>query len=61
MDKRYSVWSNKTDRLIICAGTSTQCAKAMGIKYCSFFSTKYNCSTGKNKKWTIIACEPEEL
>lgn len=53
-DVRYSVWLNKTDSLVVCHGTSLQCAKAMGITYDSFFTMQSRCRSGKCKKWTII-------
>ena len=49
----YTVWNNRTDELVICDGTATKCAAAMGITVGSFFSIITGTKNGRYSKWTI--------
>lgn len=53
--KYYKVYLHKTGELV-CAGTSHECTKALGLSdVCSFRQLVYHCNAGKNKKWDISA------
>lgn len=57
---RYTVWNNRTDKLIALDESGPNCAKMMGLTYSSFLSIV---SRKKSKKWTIektFADETEE-
>ena len=54
--KLYTVYNNKTDMPVIIDGTAEECAKAMGIKLCSFYPAVRHAKTGKTKKWYIESC-----
>lgn len=49
----YTVWNNRTDELVICDGTASECAEAMGITIGSFFSIITGTKNGRYSKWTI--------
>ena len=51
--KLYTIYNNKTDMPVIIDGTAEQCAKAMGMKLCSFYPAVTLAKTGKIKKWYI--------
>lgn len=50
----YSVWENKTDRVVCIDAEASEAAKAMGISLSSFFSTLTRTNAGTSKKWTIL-------
>lgn len=50
----YSVWENKTDRLVCIDAEAREAADAMGISLSSFCSTISRTKNGTHKKWTII-------
>lgn len=53
----YTVYDNKTDELVILDGTSTECAKAMGVTINTFYS--YLCKSKKGIiRWYIEATKP---
>lgn len=49
----FTVWNNKTDELIILDGTTSECAKAMGIAEKTFASIVCRSKQGKLKKWSF--------
>lgn len=49
----YTVWDNKTDELVILDGEAKECAKAMGIKFSSFYCLVSLTRSGKRKRWSI--------
>ena len=55
---RYTVWDNRTDRMIVLDGNGPDCAAAMGITYGSFLSIV---SRGKSRKWTIEKAFADEM
>lgn len=54
----YSVWDNRTDRLVILDGEARDCANAMGLKMSSFYSTVTKVKKGIVSRWKI---EPRYL
>lgn len=50
----YSVWENKTDRLVCIDAEADKAAEAMGISLSSFHSTFTRTNAGTSKKWTIL-------
>lgn len=51
----YTVWDNRTDKCVIVDGEARDCAKAMGLKMSSFYSTVTKVKNGIVGKWTIMA------
>ena len=49
----YSVWDNRTDRLVILDGEARECAKAMHLSFPSFYSAVTKARNGTVKRWTI--------
>lgn len=58
----YNVWNNKTDECVCAGATAPEAARAMGVKYPTFFSLVYKVQKGEIKKWTIekISAREEE-
>lgn len=52
--KRYTVYNEKTDEIIIVDGTVHECAKAMGIKENSFHHFIWKNNKGMKTKWAIV-------
>ena len=52
--KRFTVYDNKTDMPVIVSGTAHEAAKAMGIKYDSFWSLYSRFLKGMRIRWTFI-------
>lgn len=61
--KRYSVYSAKTDTPLIIYGTARACAEAMGITKNSFYRSLMRTRQGKIniRKWAVYEDEVEEL
>lgn len=55
---RYTVWDNRTDKLVALDENGPDCAEAMGITYASFLSIV---SRGKSQKWTIEKTFTDEM
>lgn len=55
--KRYTVYNDKTDEVVIVDGTAHECAKAMGIERNSFYHFMWKNYNGENTKWSIIVTE----
>lgn len=56
----YVVYSRKTD-FPLCCGTSSECAKALGISsVSSFYSLVSRVESGLNKKYEIVKLEEEQ-
>jgi len=59
--KRYSVYDAKSDLPVIVYGTSTECAKAMGITRNSFFRYICRMKSGiRLRKWLVYEDEKED-
>jgi hypothetical protein len=50
----YTVYENKTDRLVCLDADANKAAAAMGISLSSFHSTYSRINNGTHKKWTIL-------
>lgn len=57
--KLYTVYNNKTDKVVIVDGTRKECLSAMRIKPDSFHHYLWFNHIGKKCKWTIIETETE--
>ncbi len=49
----YTVYNNKTDRVVIVDGEARECAKAMGVSLGTFYCTVCRARAGKIAKWHI--------
>ncbi len=49
----YTVYDNTTGLPVIAYGTAEECARAMGMKYDSFFCAVTRAHTGQVKRWDI--------
>lgn len=50
----YTVYENKTDRLVCLDAEAQEAAEAMGISLSSFHSTFSRMKNGTHKKWHIM-------
>lgn len=51
----YTVWDNRTDRLLILDGEARECARLMKMPLHSFYCAVNRARSGKIKRWTIEA------
>lgn len=49
----YSVWDNKTDKLVALDKTAPECATAMGRKIGTFYQAHWRCKHGLEKRWHV--------
>lgn len=50
----YTVYDERSDMPIIVEGTAKECAKAMGIKLCTFYSNISKEEKGIVRRWKIL-------
>lgn len=51
--RRYTVWDNRSDEMVILDGSARDAARAMGVKISSFYTTVCRSRNGKNARWTV--------
>lgn len=54
LNRRYTVYDNRTDFPVIVSGNAYECCEAMGVKPSSFRSLVCRSKKGINKRWTFI-------
>lgn len=55
----YTVYDNNTDEVLIVDGTASECAKRMGMKEESFYSTVSRAQKGTRNRWYIEVTNKE--